>query len=349
MVRSPFYLVALVLLLFVQGGLAQRYEWRDVVQNVTIGPSGDVVVNDTRTLWTDGDFGEAFICFELSGRHTIELLPGSGAISPGPPATAFSQPCPAGRELVVRNETRVSERRIRLVYRLGGTTDVFSDVVQWYWNLIQLDHPPIIGYSLTVTAPGPMALPFDAYVHRYFNAEEPVVTLSPDRSTLNVTFERIPPGSGVEIRYLMDPALFIAKSTTAGLQHLLEDEAKGALLDLHRGSPLGPVYLLNPEVVLPFGLTEDADPHCAVAALELAGGGLAICYVRTGNAVYSVADVEQAFISAGYKIRSRRAISPSVSRIEFEHPTWEHTIRLVLLHNPGGQNPGAIIVFRTGL
>lgn len=346
MVRPPLALLALCALLFVQGALAQRFEWRDVVQDVSIETSGDVIISDTRTLWTDGDFGEAFICFELDGRHSIELLPGSGAISPGPPATAFSQPCPGGQELVLRNETRVSERRIRFVYRLSGSTDVYSDVAQWYWNLLQLDHPPIIGYSLKVTAPGSMAFPFDAYVHRYFNAEEPVVTLSPDRSTLSVTFERIPTGSGVEIRYLMDAALFAAKGTTVALQRLLEDEVRVAQLDLRRRSQLGPACPLNPEVVLPIGLTEASNSLCEDVALELAGEGLAICYSATSSAVYSAEDIEQAFSSAGYKVKSRRAVSPSVTRVEFEHPVWEHTIGLVLLQPAGGQNPGAIVVFR---
>ena len=233
---------------------AQSYEWRDVEQVVEIQADGTVVVYDTRTLWTDDDFGEAFICFELEGRQAIELLPGTGAVSPGPPATAFSQPCPGGLELVVRNETRVSERRVRFVYELSGTTDVFSDVVQWYWNMIQLDHPPIVGYSLIVRAPGPMAVPYDAYVHRYFNIEEPEVDLSPDRSTLTVAFERIPTGSGVEIRYLMDPSLFAQTSTSPGLQRLLEDEVEVAQLDEQRVARTRlrrhPAWVLLPLAVL---------------------------------------------------------------------------------------------------
>jgi len=224
--------VLLVLILSLgAGAAAQAYEWRDVEQIAEIQPDGSVIVRDTRTLWTDDDFGEAFICFELEGKQSIELLPGSGAVSPGPAATAFAQGCSAGLELVVRNETRVSERRVRFVYRLTGVTDYYSDVVQFYWNMIQLDHPVIIGYSLRVTAPGPMEFPYDAYVHRYYNIEEPRVTASGDLSTVTVEFDRIPSGSGVEFRYLMDPALFTQKGTVAGMQRLLEDEARVAGLD----------------------------------------------------------------------------------------------------------------------
>src|SRR5690606_33556451 len=238
---------------------AQSYEWRDVEQVAEIQADGSVIVSDTRTLWTDDDFGEAFICFELEGRQSIEMLPGSGAVSPGPRATAFEQDCSAGRELVIRNETRVSERRVRFVYRLTGVTEYYSDVVQFYWNMVQLDHPVILGYSLTVKAPGPMAFPYDAYVHRYFNIEQPRVEMSGDLSTLTVEFDRIPSGSGVEIRYLMDPALFAQKSTVPGLERLLEDEAREAGLDESRVARTRfrshPAWVLFPLAVLAWLVT----------------------------------------------------------------------------------------------
>jgi len=203
-----------------------RFEWRDIVQDVAIGADGGVTVRDERTLWTDEDFGEAFICVGHDRAQRLTLLEGSGAVSAGPPATAFQQPCSAGTEVVVRQSERVSERRVRFVYRLDGTVEPFSDVVQWYWNLIQLDHPPIRGYRLTVTAPGPMSAPFDAYVMRYANLEIPRVALSEDRRVLTVAFDRIPTGDGVEIRYLMDPALFTVSSSRPGFEALLRDQAR---------------------------------------------------------------------------------------------------------------------------
>jgi uncharacterized membrane protein YgcG len=203
-----------------------RFEWRDVVQDVAIGADGGVTVRDERTLWTDEDFGEAFICVGHDGAQRLTLLDGSGAVSAGPSATAFQQPCSAGTEVVVRQSERVSERRVRFVYRLDGTVEPFSDVVQWYWNLIQLDHPPIRGYRLTVTAPGPMSAPYDAYVMRYANLEVPRVALSEDRRVLTVAFDRIPTGDGVEVRYLMDPALFTVSSGRPGFEALLRDQAR---------------------------------------------------------------------------------------------------------------------------
>jgi len=225
--RRRHGLVLLAIVLLASAWAQARFEWRNVVQEVTIAADGSVVVRDERTLWTpDEDFGEAFICVGHAGSVSLTLLDGSGAVSPGPSATAFQQPCDAGTEVVVRNQNRVQERRVVFVYRLDGTVEPFSDVVQWYWNLIQLDHPPIVGYRLTVTAPGPMAEPYDAYVMRYGNPEEPRVALSGDRRELTVAFDRIPSGDGVEIRFLMDPALFAVRGTRPGLEELLRDQTR---------------------------------------------------------------------------------------------------------------------------
>lgn len=210
--------------MFLAVGAAQSYQWRDVVQDVRINADGSVVVDDTRTLWTDEDFGEAFICVPLEQGQSITLLEGSGALGPGPNSTAFTQSCAGGTELVVRNDRRVAERRVRFHYQLDGSVDFYSDVVQWYWHILESTHPPVRGYQLTVTTPGPMAEPYDAYVHRFGNLELPVVVLSEDRRVLSVTFDRIPGNDAVEIRYLMDPALFGPVGTEPGFEDLLIDE-----------------------------------------------------------------------------------------------------------------------------
>ena len=267
--RSVLCLAALLL---VAGSWAEaRFEWRDVVQEVDILPDGTVVVEDERTLWTDEDFGEAFICLEHGANVAVELLERSGAVGAGPPATAYTQPCEsgtAGTELVVENEERVTERRVRFVYAMSGTLDVYGDVVQWYWNLIQRDHPVIYDYALTVTAPGPMAAPYDAFVHRYDNPEEPVVALTDERSQLTVAFDVIPGGDGVEIRWLMPPDLFEVTGSGAQLEALLRDEAEVANIGVP-GSPrlrLPSFMEVSSEEVVIRGTASDPDGIAQVVA-----------------------------------------------------------------------------------
>src|SRR5690606_18524250 len=238
--------LALLTLLACAHAAAQSYQWRDVVQQVEIRPDGSVLVDDTRTLWTDEDFGQAFICLALTRGQRVTLLEGSGAVSSGPPARAFTQRCDGGTELVVERERRVAERRVRFVYLLEGTVDAYSDVVQWYWQVLEAAHPPVRGYQLTVRAPGPMSAPYDAYVHRFGNPEQPRVTLSDDRSALSVAFDRVPSGDGVEIRYLMDPALFTLQGRTPGFERLLEDEARIAGVETGMQARRSPWWALVP-------------------------------------------------------------------------------------------------------
>jgi uncharacterized membrane protein len=237
-------LTFLVVSLLASAALA-RFEWRDVVQEVEIRGDGSVVVHDERTLWTDGDFGEAFICVPLATGQRLTLLDATGAVSPGPAAVGATAPCDGGTEVIVRQETRVQERRVRFAYRLDGTVSGHADVVEWYWNVLERFGPPVVGYRLKAVAPGPMAAPYDAYVMRYGNPERPEVTLSPDRRVLRVAFERVPADEGVEVRWLMDPALFEIALGERALERLLEDqtrlsgiEERGQLARALRAHPL---------------------------------------------------------------------------------------------------------------
>jgi uncharacterized membrane protein YgcG len=216
----------LTLLLMLPGSAFAAFEWRDVAQQVSIRADGSVHVSDERTLWTDEDFGEAFICINLAPGQTLTLLPDSGALGPGPSARAYTQACEdgsGGTELVIENSSRVQQRRVHFSYRLDNTLDYYFDVVQWYWQLLDTDSPPVRGYRLTVEAPGAMEQPYDAIVYRFGNPQLPQVSLSDDRSTLKVSFRTVPAGYGVEVRYLMDPRLFTRKSEVPGLEQLLRD------------------------------------------------------------------------------------------------------------------------------
>jgi uncharacterized membrane protein len=221
-------LAPLLFFLFLSITFANDYEWRDVVQTVDIQANGDVFVTDERTLWTDEDFGEAYICIHLGPSQTLTLLEDSGSLS-GHDARAFQQNCESGargQEVVVKHPYRIIEGRVRFHYKLENTVNFYTDVVEWYWIILEQEHPPIRGYELTVNIPGSMAEPFNAYVHRFNNPEEPTVKLSENRQTLRVSFERIPADDGVEIVYLMNPSLFTRKGTTPGFEKALERESE---------------------------------------------------------------------------------------------------------------------------
>ncbi len=239
---------------------AQDFTWRDVVQQVSLQADGSVIVRDERTLTTDEDFGEAFVCINLAAGQQLTLLEG-GALSPGPAAAAFQQPCEdgsGGTELVVKQNQRVSERRVFYRYRLEGSLEPYSDVVQWYWKILEETHPPVRGYDLTVQIPGPMTGPYDAYVHRLGNTELPTVNLSEDRQTLTVRYDRVPGDTGVEIRYLMPPELFSVEGDEPGFERLLRDETRVAGLDKTRRNPWWGALVLLPVAGLGVGIVRAA-------------------------------------------------------------------------------------------
>ena len=217
--------LALVLLVFSAFAHAEP-QWRDVVQTVSIAADGSTIFDMTLTaVVTSGDFGEVFLCVD-HGVSRLTLLPQSGVVRASSGGRAFSQPCDVGTEVVVRLDQRTSEARVRLAYRIDDSVDVYSDVVQWYWNLFPLERPTIVGYRLSLKIPGSMVAPFDAYVMRYGNPEVPIVSLRADRRRLDVHFDRIPYGDGVEVRYLMDPGLFNAIGSRAGFVELLRDQLR---------------------------------------------------------------------------------------------------------------------------
>ena len=219
---------------------AADFEWRDVRQEVWVRADGSVLVSDERTLVaTDGDFGEAFIEVHLDRGQVLTLIEGE-ALDPGPGWRAFQQSTQRGQEVVIRNDRRITSRRVRFLYRLDGVLDQRSDVVQFSWQILETDRPPVIGYQLVVHAPGPMQAPYDAYVHTLGNPERPEVTLTGERDRLTVKQNRVPPGSGIEIRFLMDPALFERVGTTAGVQEFLEDQVRVAGLDERGAAPARP-------------------------------------------------------------------------------------------------------------
>ena len=57
---------------------------------------------------------------------------------------------------------------------------------------------------------------------------KPIVRLSDDRDRLEVAFDRIPADTPLEIRWLMDPAVFTVEGSGERLEAFLEDEARVA-------------------------------------------------------------------------------------------------------------------------
>lgn len=197
---------------------AQNFQWSDVIQNIDIQSNGVIKVHDERTLKTDGDFGEVFLCLTDNQGTTISLEKG-GALSPGPKVEAFQQPCEGGQELVVRQQRRTSERRVYFDYKISGAIELYSDVAFWDWALFGEGDPPAEGYRLTLTTPGPAQLPYRLLVNLGDRNLEGKV--SDDGRETSYRVKRISSGQTISILSLMNPNQFTAKGTEPALDAML--------------------------------------------------------------------------------------------------------------------------------
>lgn len=184
------------------------------------------------------DFGEAFICVNHPNTMRLRMdTSASGALGQGPSSSAFQQSCDGGTEVVVKNSSRVTERRVVFVYEIENSLSYYSDVVEWYWQTVELDRPRIDGYELIVDFPEPLQEPYDAFVHRYtLLASDVKVQLSPAGTQLRVGVGNLNPNVGIDIRAFMPPGGFTEKGSEPGLDMLLLDEASFARLNVP-GSP----------------------------------------------------------------------------------------------------------------
>lgn len=220
----------LITILMLTSLASARIYWEQIDQTFTIQADGTVHVRDERRLRATGedDFAEAFICVRLDPHQELVLGSGSGALDSPGQARARVQACEDGNEgteVVVRYNTRRSYGHVLFEYELLNTVSHWSDTAEWYWNVHDDNSPQVTGYTLQVSAPGPMDFPYDAVVYRYGNPTLPEVNLSSDRSVLDVSFSNIPTDTGVEIRWYMDPALFSERGSEPGLEAILREIA----------------------------------------------------------------------------------------------------------------------------
>lgn len=224
---KKLFLITVLLLMSVASA---RIYWDQIDQTVTIQPDGTVHVRDERNLRATGDddFREAFICVRHEPDQELTLGSQSGALDSPSQANASTQACEdgaAGTEVVVRYDSRRQRGHVLFEYELHNTISYWSDTAEWYWIIHDDNSPEVRSYRLQVSAPGSMDFPYDAVVYRFGNPTLPDVSLSGDRSVLDVSFARVPANTGVEIRWLMDPVLFTERGTEPGLEASLQEIA----------------------------------------------------------------------------------------------------------------------------
>lgn len=108
------------------------------------------------------------------------------------------------------------------------------------------------------------------------------------------------------------------------------------------------VYTHNPAVVFPPGTHGEESGLCTMAAsqfLELPGMMTCIS-IESPEADAWLEAVLDAFLAAGYSVDSESRLTVDSRAVTLSHPSWEHTITVILSRDPESDYADALIRLR---
>ncbi|MEJ5252562.1 MAG: DUF2207 domain-containing protein [Chthonomonadetes bacterium] len=231
-----FCLAALcvVLLWLATTGQAKEYDHPLIVQTYRLTASGDAEVEEVRTFRFSGSFSWANLKRSTQGqygRYGIEYLGVWDADTREP--LRYSQTT-EGEYAVLRWEYQAKDttRRFRLRYRIRNAVQRYSDVAQFYWKAIEDEHAPLEQMQITILPPSPSPKLFKVFVHS--KAAPGRLQIEPDFSRARIEQRDIPTDSYVEVRAMLDPAIFPQASMQAENRYeaFLEEERRFAEREL---------------------------------------------------------------------------------------------------------------------
>jgi uncharacterized membrane protein len=217
---------------------AKSYDHPLVEQTFRLLPDGGAEVEDVRTYRFDGSFSWADLHLKTGGGQygqygvTYEGVWDADSGEELPYETSRD-----GDEEVITWHFNAADttRRFRLKYRIDGAVQRYDDAAQFYWKAIEDEHAPIDQLRVTVVPPQPSSQLFKVFVHS--QAAPGALAIADDFSQATVTQSGIPATSFVELRTLLDPALFPATALSADEHYagLLADEQRQAAGTLAEG------------------------------------------------------------------------------------------------------------------
>jgi LemA protein len=165
------------------------------------------------------------------GRYEIEYLGVWDAETKQP--LRYSQTS-EGEYAVLRWEyqARDTTKRFLLRYRIRHAVQRYSDVAQFYWKAIEDEHAPLDEVRVAIVPPAPSPKLFKVFVHS--RAAPGRLHIHPDFTRAEIQQANIPTDSFVEVRVMLDPAIFAGAPLQAGNRYgaFLEEERRFAEREL---------------------------------------------------------------------------------------------------------------------
>ncbi len=207
---------------------AKSYDHPSIEIAFRLLSDGDAEVNEIRAFRFQGSFSWAEIRRTTTGQYGTYGIRYQGVWDADTgQAMAFKQ-SRDGTEEVLRWDYQAADttKRFRIRYRISRAVQRYPDVAQFYWQAIEGDHAPIGQVRVVVQTQDPSPNLFKVFVHS--KAAPGELRIAPDYRSAEITQSDIPETSFVEVRVLLDPALFSRAPMRQGESHesLLADERR---------------------------------------------------------------------------------------------------------------------------
>lgn len=223
-----------LLLLTLATAWAKEYDHPLIAQIYRLQANGDAEVEEVRVFRFSGSFSWANLKRSSRGqygRYEIEYLGVWDADTKQP--LRYSQTS-EGEYAVLRWEyqARDTTKRFLLRYRIRHAVQRYSDVAQFYWKAIEDEHAPLDEVRVAIVPPAPSPKLFKVFVHS--RAAPGRLHIHPDFTRAEIQQANIPTDSFVEVRVMLDPAIFAGAPLQAGNRYgaFLEEERRFAEREL---------------------------------------------------------------------------------------------------------------------
>lgn len=213
---------------------AKSYDHPLIEQTFRLLPNGDADVREIRTFRFDGSFSWAEITRNLRGQYGRYELVYAGVWDADTGAPLRFEVSQSGNDKTVRwyYQAQDTTRRFVIRYRIQDAVQRYRDAAQFYWQAVEGDHAPIRQVRITVIPPRPSPGLFKVFIHS--KAAPGELAIAENFSRAVITQSDIPETSFVEIRALLDPALFPSAPVLGAqtYESLLADERAQAESEL---------------------------------------------------------------------------------------------------------------------
>lgn len=232
--RNARYMGLCLVLFLLTTAVAKEYDHPLIAQVYRLQSNGDAEVEELRVFRFSGSFSWANLKRSTQGqygRYGIEYLGVWDADTKQP--LSFSQTS-EGEYAVLRWEYRAKDttRRFLLRYRIRNAVQRYSDVAQFYWKAIEDEHAPLDEVRILIVPPAPSPKLFKVFVHS--RAAPGKLDIHPEFTRAEIRQTNIPADSFVEVRAMLDPAIFAGAPLQTGHRYeaFLEEERRFAEKEL---------------------------------------------------------------------------------------------------------------------